>query len=558
MSLFNSNEEYKIKQLQSSLAQKAKQQWVDVTQPPHNAKGDGVTNDTTAIKSAVSFATQNNKKLFLPEGYTFLIDTFGDLLDDGNYAAIKLTGNLAIIGNGCIKSNTTQVNNSLFGIDSTSGNITFEMNNVEFSGSSRYRAIYTTANSNVKKIKVKNNVTSRQSMLLIGSITKSIEVDNNIIGIDIESTTNVSPTFNVSLPVSNAMTVNYRVSNNVVRTGTEVITSGAYVIHGMPPGGECVGNTHYNVGMVANEGFDIDNLGKFSKFCRNTSYGAGFEYKVGTEGYSDSRDIIFNENISYNSVSVAFAIQSSCIGFGNIAYNPAGWGLYMYQTTDVDGLLDKSHLELNGFRIIYAGANWSGAVRLSGGFKSVKIENLKIELDPLWNSNNPSTPIGGGTLITITGDLNNLILRNVFMARSQFDMINFRPTASADNIVLENIHFDESCGDSCIDLANCNNVKIINPKFPPTITDRPIRLSTCNVVKIACDYHSSITLAQTSGTNTGVLINNWGQEASSAGTPPTADSKWAIGCIVTNTSDNTVWIRVSASTSPSTAWKQIA
>jgi len=46
--------------------------YLDVTQPPYNAKGDGVTDDTAAIKMAIEDGFDNNLVVYFPLG-TYLI-----------------------------------------------------------------------------------------------------------------------------------------------------------------------------------------------------------------------------------------------------------------------------------------------------------------------------------------------------------------------------------------------------------------------------------------------------------------------------------------------------
>jgi hypothetical protein len=524
------------------------------------AAGDGVADDTAAIQAAVDHCASTNKTLWIGDG-TFLISTFGNTLTDGTSCAIKIASSVSINGTGVIQSNTTTVTRSIFGLDSTSDTIEFSLKSLKFSGASRYRALNVASGSSLSILEVDGITTERQSIVTLAAVSKALLVTNNLLGATVISATNVSPTMNVQIPESASGSQKFLVANNTVRTGTEVITTGAFVIHGVPVGGEVIGNSHYNLGAVLNEGYDIDNVGSFAKICRNLAWKSGFEYKTGTDGYSNSRDIIFSENISYASVSTGITLQSSCIGFGNVVYNPANWGLFMTPANDIDGVLINSHLNIDGFRIVYAGAAWNGAFRLStgstAGYKSITLSNIRIELDPAWDAANPSTPIPG-LGFDIDGNVSNFTLSNAYLDRMAADGINVRPVTAATNLKFQNIHFGGAAGDSCFDLDKCQDVQILNPIFPSSITDRPVRLSSCTRVRIDCEFHTSIGLAITSGSNTGVLINNWSSEAAGIGNPPSASNIWPLGCIVRNSDDSTVWLRFSTSTLPANAWVQIA
>jgi hypothetical protein len=515
------------------------------------ADRNGIVDSTLKIIEAIEHFS-----CFDTSNATFLIDTFSTTMTSGTLCAIHVTSSLKVIGNGIFNSNTVSVSNSIFGVDSADGTIDFEIEGLYFAGTVGYRAVYIESTATLNTVKISNVNTSKQGILATGYIKKSIRITNNKVGNDIEATTAISPSIQAIIPVSSVYNPEYVVEGNYVRTGTQAI-GGAFVIHGIPMGGRCNHNTHNNIGNVGdNDGFDIDNIGRFAQIIGNSAIGSGFEYKPGTNGYSDSRDIIFSHNISVNA-KTPFSIRSSCIGYGNIAYNPLNYGIFCSPGADVDNLLPLATIQIHGFRIIYAGGSpWTAAVKIDGVMRGMEFEGIRIEIDPEWAVANPS-----GTLpnvqFNIDGDINNLTIRNSFIDKSAGNQIQVRPTTRISNLNIDNVQFGD-CGDSCIDLFNCDAVRIINPVFPSTITDRPIRLSTCDRVKIECDYHSLITLAQTSGTNTGVLINNWGQEAAGAATPPNATSRWPIGCTVQNTSDGSVWVRVSVSTVPATAWKQIA
>ncbi len=514
----------------------------------------GGADDTAALKAAASYIASNPQyALMINDEHN--INTFADSLDIGTSAACKLAADINIIGVGKLASSTTTVSNSIFGIDSTSGAIRFKMSGVRFGGTSRYRAL--SASGTIKSLDVSGVDTDRQSIISVAEITEYLRLCNNYCGKTITSSTAVSPTITINRIGGNIdAKLTFEVIGNTVVTGTEVSASGAFVIHEVPIGGTVDRNTHINAGMVATEGFDIDNVGKFARIINNTSWGSSFEYKTGTGGFSDSRDIIFSNNISYNSVLPSFSLRSSCLGSNNIAYNPAQYGLFISSNSDVDGLLQLANTQVKGFKIVWAGSVWTRAVKVDNGIGSLDIDGLEVDIDPAYAIANPTTKMPN-ILVDMDGNITNLSIRNALFGKAAADQINFRPSTTATKVLFENIRFGDT-DDSCLDLANCTNVVIQNPSFPTTIGDRPVRLSTCSAVRIYCDYHASITLAATSGSNTGVLINNLGYEAAGAATAPSADGKWPVGATVQNTTDNSVWLRVSASATPATAWKQIA
>ena len=507
--------------------------------------------NTAIIRLAVAAAILTGRPLFLNKTYT--VSTFDHALDDGINCAIPLDGSITIEGPGTIHSAVSTVSSAVFGIDAGAGQADITLRGFNSTGNARYRLLHATANASLNTLTVEGVKTARQSLIVLSEIRSALSVSRNHIGRAITSAVAVSPTININLPENPTYHPACTIAENVVTGGTENSSTGLYVIHGVPDGGLVQGNTADNKGGSTTEGFDIDNLGRFTKVIGNTALGCIFEYKTGTRGYSDSRDCVFAFNVVKGS---SFSFRSSVIGYGNIVHNPIDYGIFIASLSDSDSLLDSGHISLGGFRILWAGDTWTAGISIGSGAASYDLSEISLEIDPVYAAANPSDKMPS-TAIDVNGDCHNLTIRDCFIDKSTGDQINVRPDTTLNNLEIRNVRFGEA-GDSCIDLANCSGVRIINPVFPSTITDRPIRLSTCSKVRIECDYQSIITLAQTSGGSTGVLINGWGQEAAGAATPPSADDRWPIGAMVTNTSDDTVWVRDNVSGTPATAWKQIA
>ncbi|MEH7116042.1 right-handed parallel beta-helix repeat-containing protein [Neobacillus vireti] len=92
MSLFNSNEEYKIKKLESSLAQKASKQTTYVEDFPRLG---AETDDTARINRAITSAISSGKVLEFKYGVTYTVNTITI-----NANGLEIIGNGAILYNG--------------------------------------------------------------------------------------------------------------------------------------------------------------------------------------------------------------------------------------------------------------------------------------------------------------------------------------------------------------------------------------------------------------------------------------------------------------------------
>jgi len=516
------------------------------------AVGDGVADDTAAIQAAVNAAEAISGCVYFPAG-TYLVSTFATALDSGTNCAVLINGDLTIDGCGTISSATGTISNSIFGIDATSGAVSVTLRNVNFAGASRYRVITQTSLSVADSVVIDGITTERQSIILTGDYNNRVNVRNCYIGTTITAATAVSPTLTVTITAGSTLQPEYIIQNNTVVGGTENASTGLFVIHGMPGNGLCQGNSALNIGDSTTECFDIDNIGRICVFDGNYALNGGYDYKPGTSGYLASSEIMFTNNRADNGL---FVLRSSCIAIGNISYNPTSYGLFLTPGTDSSGYLDESNIIIDDFKVLYAGSAWTAGVKIDAGYKSISMNNISVELDPEWATNNPAG-VMPGVCVNIDGDTNNLRITNSFFDKSAGDQINFRPTTTANNLTLDNIRFGNA-GDSCIDLQNVDNVTITNPIWPTTITDRPIRVSACSKVRVVSDFKTNLSTILTSGGSTGVLLNNYGVEAAGIGNRPSVTDIWPIGCIVRNTDDSTCWLRITESATPASAWLQIA
>lgn len=88
------------------------------------AVGDGVTNDRNAIQSALTYATANNVRLYIPAGTYYVPNT------SANNPALSFSGNLSIVGDGMDRSilyyddNTASTRRDFF-TSTSAGNIDF-------------------------------------------------------------------------------------------------------------------------------------------------------------------------------------------------------------------------------------------------------------------------------------------------------------------------------------------------------------------------------------------------------------------------------------------------
>jgi hypothetical protein len=514
-----------------------------------------------AIRAALATGAA---EVVLPPTGSYAVESFSEVLDDGTECAFILTSNVRIVGGGVITSASASNAQAIFGLDATSGSIAVDVSDLTFTGANRYRALHGSTDASLSRLAVKGVTTFAQSFAYNGDISKSFKLVNSSFGVAIAAGTAMSPFVSIVFNTSNDFEC--LIDSNTLRTGTEVVAS-AIVLHYLPSGAHVTNNTHINIGQVATEGFDLDNLGSNTLVSGNTAIYSSYEYKVGSGGYVDSNNCLFTNNVSYESIGAAFSLRSTCIASNNIAYNPADYGFFLrdFGPTDISNS-DNVWVQGSNNIVVWAGSSMTAAYAVGstvGAGNTNFVQNVNFDgfgfyIDPKYKEDNPAAvlPCIG---IDLRGDCANIRFANGKIDETGVaNQVQLRDcTSGATNLTFENITHGDA-GDSCYDLLTAQNVKILNPTFPATIADRPVRFSGVTVAQITCPYHASITFAQVSGGNSGVLINNWGQEAAGVGNPPSAGVEWPIGCTAENTDDNTVWLRKSVSAVPASAWIQLA
>lgn len=524
------------------------------------AIGNGIVDDTLAIRKAITAAAITGQEI-VQNGGVFYIATasFDNLLSDGKSAAIMLNTNVKLSGNFTIKATSGSVTNTIFACDTDSQDIDVDLSGIYFDTVTRNRAFYATDKAVLNKLRL--TVDTKYASIVVQCVIKtSIDVSKNKVGSGITETTNITPMFVVYIPDSSPYTPTYSVTGNKVTGGTEVI-AGMFVIHRIPRGGRCEGNLVIDLGRSGTEGYDIDGLGSFAHFSGNTAIWCSFEYKVSSgSGISSSRDAFFNDNFSYEGRN-AFSIRSSCIARGNVAYNPTSWGLYMGNDTGSDPRISQSAVcDIDGFTVVWAGSDMSGAARIGNTFKKLSLNNFRVTIDAEYLALNPSAalPASLGSIINIKDDgIKDIDINDIYIDKSSVKQISIISNGSpgrVSGIRIVNPTFGDTTG-ACIEATRCDNLTIVEPKFPENIGDRAVRATDCTSLELQSRSSVNTDNILTTGGNKGALINGYGISPNTAAGMPLNGEFYRVGAIVSNSFDSTYWLKIRAG---ATAWVQLA
>lgn len=523
------------------------------------ADPSGNTDSTLAFRKTIAVAVLLKKQI-IQNGGSFLVNNFDLSITGGFKAAIKITGSLKIAGKFVIKATSATVTDTIFACDDSAQNIDVDISGIYFDTVARNRAFYATTDAVLNTLKLR--IATKYSSLVSQCTVKSlIDISKNQIGQGITATTPITPMFVVSIPEASTHTPVFNVSNNWVIGGTEV-AAGLFAIHRIPNGGICEKNVVVDLGRSGTEGYDIDGLGAFAHFVKNVAIYCGFEYKTSAgSGIDSSRDAFFHDNYSYEGFS-PFSIRSSCNSRGNVAYNPTGWGLYMGNDAGSDPRIANSALcDINGFTVVWAGAEMNGAARIAGTFKKLSLRNFRVVIDPVYAANHPDAkiPASFGAILHIKGDgIKDIDIDDLYVEKSTVPQILIRSDTSgarSSGIRITNPTFGD-CDAACIDAIDSDYLTIVEPKFPANIGDRAVRALGCKGLSLTSRDATKTDNILTAPTNVGATINGYGISFNTEAGKPLNQEYYRVGNIVKNNFDATYYLKIS--TGLTTGWVKLA
>jgi hypothetical protein len=504
------------------------------------AVGNGIADNTTNIQAAVDSGIES---IYVPKG-TFLVDTFA------SSSAISVTSNLRLFGEGKIVSTTSTVSNRIFNVPASASFDILDMRDISFGGANRWRILNVEDGADINTIHIDNITTDAQSIVMEipNSTVRNIDVTNCIFGDEVTALSTVSPQLYIVL---SGFEGSCNIIDNTVYNGTETI-NGAFFLHGLNHA-KVSGNKHINLGGSSTEGYDFDRVGKMVTISDNQAIGSGFEYKTGSD-YEENYHCVFTNNVSFESWTAGFTFRSPCNAVNCIAFNPSGKGFFL--DSEVDPFSDDYDVTLTNCQAIY-----NGAASFTNGFdiatNNVTLRDCDVIIDAKYLSDNPSAKLPSEPIRVFGDGTKNLKILGGNIGASAANGIIMRADPGAlSDVILRDITFGDN-DDSFIDIADVSNVYIDSClTAQSTSVDRPFRLSSCSRVAITSN-DASLVLAFSGLGASGVTMNGVLWVAAGASNPPPDIPEAALNMLARNTDDNTMWIKISTSTTPSSQWLQI-
>ncbi len=528
----------------------------------------GAADDTVRYRAALA-AAQTVGALVIDKDVR--LETFDQTLSDGVDCASVITASVRIVyAGGELILNTAGSTNAALGVDTDANGSAISLEYLRSSGADNGRIYHSVAAAQLEGEEAINVRTSRHALFMLAEVTKVKRLVGNFVGYSVTAATNSAPTYQIQNGnKANALYAEeiFDIQNNICKIGNAV-TNAMYFFGRIPSDSVVANNWAFNLAKNSTEGFDIDGVGARASVTNNHAIYCGYEYKQSTgSDYDTARDIGFTGNYSFEAQGTAFSFRSSGNFNNNVAYNPDGWAFFCSEFV-ADDLTSANGVELKGGGNvgIYAGAANFKGLKIGESGSGLAIGNINFDpfsiiVDPVYEKDNPGTKIpnsGVAALIDVEGDVRNVRVANGSLAPCTGDQVLILPGAEANDVFFERMNHGD-CDGSCYDFRLTKNMHITNPVWPSSVGDRVARYVDCERVIIQAEEHPTLGTSAGSPTNKGVVINGLGYDATAlAANPPTANAYWPQGTLCKVLADNEVWVRVTTSAAPASAWKKLS
>ena len=495
---------------------------------------------TLAFREAVKFGVN----VVCTEDYS--IETFDQSLSDGINCSIKLPlySNITCLNGVKITGVTGSVTNSIFGCDTENASV--DLSCCNFGGENRFRAYHGAASVQFDYENLSNIKTDLQSVISLASCKNRVAKTVRI-GLSVTPTTPYSPTLTLN-PVGLEPDPEFSltVDDIVVYTGTED-TVGALVVKRIPEGGVFSNSRAVNLGESNTEGFDIDGVGTGSYLTNLYAYKTNIEYKNGTVGYANNKEVIADNWVSWEcAFGASISIRSSISGSNFLSYDPrASWAYFI---ADLDNGPIGQPISMTGIKYVYkTTTTLSGIMRIVGTTETSKIvlSDVQFVIDPETLRVTPSTKIPFIGINIGGSDWEDISINGLYIDKCTENQILVRADTTAKRLTIAGASFGDT-DDSCLDIANIDGVSIQVDHWPENIGDRAIRASGVNNALIDCPSHATLVNTALSSSNSNFVVNGIAYENSGAGSGPDGSIDYPIGVNVVNIDDNSAWLRYLA------------
>lgn len=464
---------------------------------------------------------------------------------------VPVTGSLRVMGEGALEMGNPAVSSRVFGVTSTDSTAKVQIEGITARGSSRYQLVSVDASADIGTFRVKDVTTECQAVYMVGRVRDLVDYDGFVLGEGLTSASTGSP--NAAISPAGLPPEQVRVTDCVVRQGS-TSTYECFFVSGLQGSRSVLLDNLTAIDLSPaggyRDGFDLDGVGEFARISNILCVGTGFEYKTGTS-YRKARDAVMSNLVSINAKGAAYSFRSSVAAQNVLAFNPAGWAFFCNGFDAADADKDKVDVRLKNFTAINNGAT---------GFKGMGLA-MSAQVDGYTCRPEAGTTHRTTDAFSCLAPVARLHLKNVNLDTVTNDAVHINPTTgTVGRVVLEDLVVNDATRYAAY-LANVTSTSIIRPVFSAIGGSRPVFAATAlPYVEIQSDDMTQFATLLTSGTRPDVVRLNGVPRftnLAAATAPPTSGYGTGIGTFATNQGDGTGWLRVSGSSTPATAWKQI-